>query len=188
MDDIWSEQEIVRGLQNGDSNAWTALCSQCGERLWRYVARFIGSNEAAVADVFQETLLAVARAGRSLADGSQIWPWLATIGHNQCALYWRNQSRHSTEGLVEELTATATDDVLLKQEVVAAVRKLLTEMPADYVTVLTEKYAEGRSLIDIAHQLNEGIEAVRSRLARARKEFRRRYEALQEAELARQEK
>ena len=176
MDDDWSETEIVRGLQQGKSNAWAALCHQYSERLWRYVARLIGSNEAAVADIFQETLLAVAGSGRNLSDDTRIWAWLSTIGHNQCALFWRRRSRDAVSLQHDPLTEQP-EDLLLQQETIEIVRLLLAELPAHYATVLTAKYAAGHSVDQIAQQLGESAETVRSRLARARTDFRQRYEA-----------
>jgi RNA polymerase sigma-70 factor (ECF subfamily) len=187
VDDNWSESEIVRGLQNGDSNAWAALCSQYSDRLLRYVSRLIGNNDAAVADVFQETLLAVARAGRALSDGSTLWAWLSAIGHNQCALHWRQRARTATELLVDECAAVDPDDLLIQHETVIVVRLLLAEMPSDYVTVLTSRFADGMSANDIAAELGEEAEAVRSRLARAKKDFRKRYDALTKTKLVRKE-
>ena len=178
MDDPWEESDIVRGLQRGDSDAWTALCSTYSDRLWRYVARLIGKDEAVVADVFQETLLAVAKSGRGLRDDSRLWSWLATIAHNQCALHWRKQTRRKAELLTDESVAKQLDDPLLQQENIESVRSLLGQLPAEYVTVLTAKYIDGLSANQIADQLGEGVEAVRSRLTRARKEFRKRFEAM----------
>lgn len=162
----------------GDSDAWAALCGQYSERLWRYVSRLIGSNESAVADVFQETLLAVARSGRGLSDNSRLWAWLAAIGHHQCSAYWRQQARTKTQVLVEDATVVEPEDALIQQEVVTLVRLILADMSSDHVMVLTAKYSDGLSAVEIAEQLGDGVEAVRSRLARARKEFRHQYEAL----------
>ena len=143
------------------------------------MSRLIGKNEATVADVFQETLLAVAKSGRNLKDDSRLWSWLATIAHNQSALHWRKQSRRQTELLTDESVAERSVDTLLQQENIETVRGLLVQLPADYVTVLTAKYVDGLSANQIADQLGEGVEAIRSRLARARKEFRERYEAME---------
>ena len=175
MDDQWCELQIVRGLQAGESDAWTALCEQYNDRVWQYVARLIGSNEAVVADVFQETLMAVAKAGRSLRDDTRIWAWLATIAHNQCALHWRQQAKRSTELFSEQPVSETPLKQLLRQEDIDNVRCLLSEMPVEYTTVLTAKYIDGLSIRSIAQQHGEGDEAIRSRLARARKEFRKLY-------------
>lgn len=177
MEDEWTEQGIVRGLQAGDSNAWAALCSQYSDRLWRYVARLVGSDHAAVADIFQETMLAVARSGRQLAPDSRLWAWLTGIGHRQCAVFWRNRKRDRRTGPEQEQRdlAVTEEDSLLQQETVDAVRVVLSEMPSDYTFVLTAKYTELLSAAEIAESLGESLDAVRSRLARARRDFRERY-------------
>ena len=137
MDDPWEESDIVRGLQRGDSDAWTALCSTYSDRLWRYVAKLIGKNEAVVADVFQETLLAVAKSGRGLRDDSRLLSWLATIAHNQCALHWRKQTRRKAELLTDESVVQQLADPLLQQEDIESVRSLLGQLPAEYVTAVS---------------------------------------------------
>lgn len=174
------EPSIVRGLQQGDSDAWEALCQGYSVRLWRYVARLIGSDDAVISDVFQETMLAVAHAGRNLRSGSNIWSWLATIAHHQCALHWRKSDRTRTQSLCEVtcLADKPADDALEQRESIAFVRVALAELPPDYALVLTAKYTERLSSAEIAEGLGESVEAVRSRLARARREFRRRYESL----------
>ena len=179
MDEWLTETQIVRGLQLGESGAWTALCDMYGARLWRYVARLIGSDEAAVADVFQETMLAVARAGRSLSDGSRLWAWLSTIGHNQAALYWRKRFRMEPLSLTDDRpnTLPPPEELLCLEESIAAVRLLLSEMTAEHVAVLTAKYVDGHSVAEIVQLLGGTTESVRSRLARARRDFRERYEA-----------
>ena len=89
MSDRLTDADIVRGLRQRDRTAWEVLCEEYSARVWKYVARLVGSNPEAVADVFQETMLAACKGGRSLAEDSTLWPWLAAIGHNQAALHWR---------------------------------------------------------------------------------------------------
>src|SRR5688572_13748605 len=86
VSDTLADAKIVEGLQGGHRWAWEALCRQYSPRVWKYVARLVGGEDDAIADVFQETMLAVAKAGRTLATDTRIWPWLAAIGHNQAAL------------------------------------------------------------------------------------------------------
>lgn len=177
MDQPLTEPQIVRGLQQGDSDAWAALCDMYSVRLWRYVARLIGSNESAVADVFQETMLAVAKAGRSLSEDTRLWPWLSTIGHNQAAFYWRKQKQVVQPSVEHRVfDGVSPEETLCQQETAEAVRVLLSEMNSDYVTVLSAKYIEGLSVEKIVELLGGTSESVRSRLARARRDFRERYE------------
>lgn len=180
MTDGLDDADIVRGLQSGDRDAWTALCRKYGERLWRYVARLIGNDEDAVADVFQETLMAVARSGRAIHSETTLWPWLSRIGHNQAALLWRKRYRErpADRDAVESLTAVDGDPVaaLAQLETVESVRILLAEMKADHVTLLTAKYLDGLTVPEILESFGGTTEGVRSSLARARREFRQRYE------------
>lgn len=179
MNDQLTDQDIVLGLVNGKQAAWTALCDRYGVRLWKFIARLVGADEAVVADVYQETMLAVAEAGRRLdASETRLWPWLAAIGHNQTALHWRRTYRTPATG--SDLSSTAGDDdpvkTLQRRESAARIRELLVEMPADYVALLTAKYVDELSIEEIVQLLGGTFEGVRSKLARARRDFRQRYE------------
>ena len=177
-----NQREIVAGLREGSRDAWNALCQQYSSRVWCYVARLIGSDQQAVADCYQETLLAVAKAGRTIAAETHLWSWLATIAHNQAALYWRKQYQTTTEAVpldsLANRRAMQPADLMAQGELVTAVRKLLAEMQPDQVALLTAKYLDGQSIAHMVEQFGGTTEAMRSRLARARREFRRRYEQL----------
>lgn len=177
MSDILTESEIVRGLRQGDRRAWEALCNQYSPRIWRYVARLVGQNEEVVAEVFQETMLAVAKSGRNLAEKSKLWPWLAAIGHNQTALYWRKNARLRHVGLTSDPTLDPNPlEMLLRSETIHLVRTLLAEMNAEAVALLSAKYLDGLSISEIVQLMGGTQESIRSRLARARRDFRSRYE------------
>ncbi len=175
-----SDADIVRGLRAGDRCCWDALCDRYDQRLWHYLARLIGRDSAAVADVFQETMLAAARSGRRLDQTSTLWPWLAKIGHNQAALHWRRHYRdRESISDVDQLTAADCDDpaaILTNSETVESVRCLLAEMDAEYVALLAAKYIDDMSISEIVALFGGTTESVRSKLARARRDFRERYQ------------
>ena len=181
MAEALTDAAIVRGLRAGDRSAWEALCDQYSARVWRYVARLIGDTDA-VADVYQETMLAVAKSGRSLTENAKLWAWLAAIGHNQTALYWRKRYRHRTSSLgCAEVESTSFDDpaeAFSRAETITTVRCLLAEMNSDHATLLAAKYLDDMSVPQIVDEWGETREAIRSRLARARQDFRKRYERL----------
>ena len=72
------------------------------------------------------------------------------------------------------------EDELLQGELVSGVRNLLAEMKADDVTILLAKYLDRDTLQALADRFGVSLEAMRSRLARARREFRSRYESWQQ--------
>lgn len=181
MSDGLTDQDIVRGLQCGDRDAWSALCLRYSSSLWKLLARLIGGDQEAVADSFQETLLAVAAAGRRLdVEQTRLWGWLATIAHRQAALYWRKHYRDvgncSTETTVLQSAEGEPVHVLALVETTQRVRLILAEMNAEYAAVLTAKYLDGLSIAEIVELFGGTTESTRSRLARARREFRQRFE------------
>lgn len=185
----YDEQAVFRKLRDGDRNAWTALYDRYSGDVWRYVARLIGADAAAVADVVQEVFLAAARGARRFDPSRGTpWAWLAGIAHHQTAAYWRERGRAARlQALLESGqadlrrlldAAEPVDDLLERRELIDLVRYVLAELPADYAVLLMAKYQEDRSLEALAEQLGGTVESVKSKLARARREFRAKFELL----------
>lgn len=183
------EQTIFRKLRDGDRNAWTALYDRYSGDIWRYVARLIGSDAAAVADVVQEVFLAAARGARQFdSQRGTPWAWLAGIAHHQTAAYWRERGRASRlQSLLESGQAglrrlldssEPIEDLLERRELIDLVRFVLAELTPEYALLLTAKYSDDRSLEALAEQLGGTAESVKSKLARARREFRSKFERL----------
>jgi RNA polymerase sigma-70 factor, ECF subfamily len=185
--DEQQEREIARGLREGEADAWRALYDGFAERVWKAVARLMGADCAAVADVVQETFLAAARSASTYeASRGSLWLWLWGIARRHVALHYRQEKRHDRLRAAGDWLAdrngqvlrclegqrVAPPDVLAAAELATLVRATLTELPAEYESVLTAKYLDGESVEHIACQQCCTITAVRSRLARARQAFR----------------
>ena len=181
------EAEIVRGLRNGDAVAWDALCDRFGKRIWAFLVRLVGGEESVVCDLFQDTFLAASKSGLNLdAEGTRLWNWLARIAHNLAAEHWRRvyrDRRYLDSTASADATAEPTGfgdpvELMFRAETNDAVRSVLAEMSADHVSVLLAKYVDGQSVATIVDELGGTTEAVRSRLARARRDFKSRFELL----------
>src|SRR5436305_5621015 len=99
MPDEQLERRLVQGLRDGRTDAWQALYDAYAERVWRAVARLLGSSCAEVADVVQETMLAAARSARTFDPGrGTLWLWLAAIARNHAVLHLRKQDRRQRLG------------------------------------------------------------------------------------------
>ncbi len=176
-------------MRNGDRAAWAALYEAYNVAVWRYVARLVGADVAAVADVTQEVFIAAARsATRFDPDRGTLWAWLAGITHRQVSLHYRKAERANRwrkladEGAPEirqwlEQT-DAPSHPWERRELSELIRGVLAELPADYAALLTAKYLDELSLEELHHQLGGSLEAVKSKLARARREFRATFEKL----------
>jgi RNA polymerase sigma-70 factor (ECF subfamily) len=180
------DEQLARGLAAGSSVAWHALYDAHSEAVWRCVARRVGPHAADVADIVQETFLAAARSARTFdpARGS-VWGWLSGIARRQAALHFRRkQTRPEASGeggnALGGLPGAKHDGEpfarLALAETAAAVRQVLGGLPADYETVLVGKYQDGLSLEDLAQAENCTVDAVSSKLARARRAFREAFE------------
>jgi len=183
-----TEQEIAKGLQKGCREAWLQLYEAYAESVWRNVARLIGSDSATVADVVQETFLTAARSAQNFNPRrGSLWIWLWTIARRQVALYYRRQKPMIALSQAQQwwtsLDGTTFDwidakaaippDMAQSQELAALVRYALSELPPDYQSLLLAKYVDKKPTKQIAERMKCSNVVIRSRLARARKAFRK---------------
>jgi RNA polymerase sigma-70 factor (ECF subfamily) len=177
---------VIRGLQAGDREAWAGLYDAYSVDVWRYVARLIGADAANVADLVQEAFLEAARSARQFDAGrGTLWGWLAGIAHQRVRGYWRQAGRAARlqkliEGQAGELRSQDNGQAAAKlfeqRELAEVVRHVLAELPVDYSLLLVAKYSDEQSLEQIATQNGGTADAVKSKLARARREFKAKYE------------
>lgn len=181
------QQAVICGLRLGDRDAWSALYDGYSADIWRYVARLVGPE--AVADIVQETFLAAARSARQFdPQRGSLWAWLSGIAHHQCSIYWRQinkiqRLKELIETRADELrrwleTSDPADEPWARLELADAVRGVLADLPPDYSALLTAKYLDERTLEQLSRESGGTIDAVKSKLARARREFRARMEIL----------
>ncbi len=184
MLDEHDQSAVICGLQHGNREAWAALYTGYSSDVWRYVARLVGPEVTDVADVVQETFLAAARSARQFDPGrGSLWSWLTGIAHHHVSLYWRQIGKaarlqtlaeaHAAE-LQRWLDESEADGLPFEQsELAELVRGVLAELPSDYAALLTAKYLDEQSLDELSQQWGHSVEALKSKLARARREFRR---------------
>ncbi len=186
------EQEqlaVIRGLREGSCDAWATLYDEYSVDIWRYVARLLGADAAAVGDIVQEAFLEAARSARRF-DPSRgtLWSWLVGIAHHRVSDHWRQVKRRNR---LEQLADAgeidfrhlfdgqlASQAAVEASETVNIVRSTLSQLSADYASLLTAKYLDEFSMLEIAARFGNSVEAVKSKLARARREFRAKFEFL----------
>jgi RNA polymerase sigma-70 factor (ECF subfamily) len=182
------ERQIAQGLQQGSQQAWLQLYEAYAEPVWRNISRLTGGDPATVGDLVQETFLAAARSAWNFNAGrGTLWIWLWTIARRQIALYYRKQKPKVVADLAHQwwtgldgekldwidAKADMPPDILESKELALLVRLALNELPGDYQTLLLAKYVDSWQAEEIAEQMGCSETAVRSKLARARKAFRK---------------
>jgi RNA polymerase sigma-70 factor (ECF subfamily) len=187
--DEHAQQTVIRGLEQGSRDAWATLYDSYSVDVWRYAARLLGPNAAAVADVVQESFLEAAASARKFdSNRGSIWSWLTGIVHHRVSAHWRQSAQMSrlrqvaaciwTDAQNSQTTAQQRETAIKPREMADSVRIVLSRLPAEYAALLTAKYLDDRSLLELAGEWNSSVEAIKSKLARARREFRTTFERL----------
>ncbi len=184
----------MRGLRDGSRDAWSTLYRGYSADVWRYVARLVGPSSAEVADVVQETFLAAARSAHNFdaAKGTP-WSWLMGIAHRQTVLAHRRTLRATRIVQLAEAGAidfrtiwdndASVEELWNRRELADIVRWVMGELTAEYAGLLAGKYLDDHSLETLSHQWGGSVEATKSKLARARREFRELFERVTRSSL-----
>jgi RNA polymerase sigma-70 factor (ECF subfamily) len=136
-------------------------------------------------DILQETMLAMARGVAAFRGESSISTWLWTIARSFC-LKKRRRSKFApaieepldgpvaAEARAVEDPGRAPDEALAARELGAAVEQAIGELEPMYREVLVLRDVEGLTAPEVAQVLGLKVDAVKSRLHRARVAVRNR--------------
>jgi RNA polymerase sigma-70 factor (ECF subfamily) len=133
--------------------------------VFRYLCRIVGQRETAH-DLTQEVFLRVSRARVPEAGELVVRAWVFKIARNLALNHVRDGRRRPQTVELADVATSAT------QEVSAAVRQALAALAAPDRDVFLMREMAGLSYEDIATASELSLEAVRSRLRRAREQLR----------------
>jgi RNA polymerase sigma-70 factor (ECF subfamily) len=133
--------------------------------VFRYLCRIVGQRETAH-DLTQEVFLRVSRARVPEAAELVVRAWVFKIARNLALNHVRDGRRRPQTVELADVATSAT------QEVSAAVRQALAALAAPDRDVFLMREMAGLSYEDIATASELSLEAVRSRLRRAREQLR----------------
>ena len=173
-----SSVELLERARSGDDAALEALLDRHQAQIYRFGMRMCRDPEDAK-DVLQETLLAMARGVREFRGASSVSTWLYTIARSFCVKKRRKSkfapdAESSIEGdlaakghdLVDP--ASTADEVLAGKEVERALEQAIAQLAPPYREVLILRDVEGLTAPEVAEVLGVSVDAVKSRLHRAR--------------------
>jgi RNA polymerase sigma-70 factor (ECF subfamily) len=193
-----TECDIAKGLQQGDHQAWIKLYKAYSKRVWVNVARSLGSDSTAVADIVQDVFIKTADSAKNFdLNRGSLWVWLWRITKDQIALYYRKENQRSRLKQAQlwwslldgekadwiDSKVNAPPDILESRELAVLVRHSLATLPSDYQRLLIAKYIDGLAMKEIAHEMNSSLIATRSKLVRAKKVFRKVFRKLVSSEI-----
>lgn len=159
--------------RNGDKRAFTELMQNTKQPLYRFVRRYVASDDDAY-DIVQDSYIAAWSALKRYDERRPFATWLRAIALNKCRDFGRRNAVRTrlrllfsfllpTEEPPPEITST--DDRL--QRLDAAIAAL----PAFYKEPLLLTAISGLSQKDAASQLNTTVKAIEMRVRRARQKL-----------------
>ena len=147
-------------------------------RVYAYVRRRIEPREEAE-DVNAEVFAAALEGLSRLQNPCKLEGWLLGIARHKVAGAARRQasSRRGLEALAEQADAPGAAFARLQneQERQRAVRSVIERLPPDYREVLLLRYAEQRSIEEVATIMKRTLPSVKGLLRRAKEAARRHF-------------
>jgi RNA polymerase sigma-70 factor (ECF subfamily) len=175
-------ETLLDAARSGDAGALEALLAESQSRVYRFSLKMCGDPHDAE-DVVQDTLFAAARTIGGFRGASSVSTWLYTIARSFC-LKKRRRSVFAPEVVsieqaasgVEEIAAPVADPErrFAVRELAAALESAIGALEPGAREVLLLRDAEGLSAREVAEVTGLSVEAVKSRLHRARLAVRER--------------
>lgn len=178
-----TDGELLRGAQEGDAAAWRALYQRALPAVWRQAYALVGDVDVAE-DIASETMLALLKnIDRLQTDAPKIAGWLRVVVRCKVADHQRKvfRSRDKMPAVADAYSngrASGNPSAPLEaEETRIEVLRVLDEMPDRQRVILEWKYLDALRVREIAERLGDSEKAVETVLYRARREFRRLFEA-----------
>lgn len=168
-----SDEHIASLVQSGDKNAFAVLIRRYQAPLLRY-AFYIVSDEAAAADVVQESFIKAYVNLMSFNPSRQFSSWIYRIVHNQ-AINAISKEKH-TVVMDEDLDTASDTDIeaeFVKEEEKERIQDCLHQLPIMYREPLILLYLDGKSYEDISTILRLPMGTVATRINRGKKLIRK---------------
>ncbi len=192
---VWFEDKrLVKQLLDGDQRAFDRFFDENFARLYRFALARLSDDPDAAREVAQITLSKAVRNLHTYKGEAALFTWLCSICRNETSDWLAKQSRYrqkivltedfeEVRAAVDSLEATDLSNPeqhFRRIELLRLIQVALDNLPPRYGDVLEWKYIEGRSTREISENLDIGVEAAQSLLARARRAFADTYSSLTE--------
>lgn len=178
MAEALSDEHLLAAARAGDQRALETLLERHQAQVYRFGMKMCRDPEDAK-DVLQETLIAMARGVRDFRGASSISTWLYTIARSFC-IKKRRRSKFApeeersldTDVVVEAARLPAPgdnpDEALASRQTERALMQAIAQLEPTYREVLLLRDVEGLTAPEVAEVVGISVEAVKSRLHRAR--------------------
>jgi len=172
------DDQLLDAARAGDKGALEILLERYQTKVYRFGMKMCRDPEDAE-DVLQDTLLSMARNIHDFRGASSLSTWLYSIARSHCVKK-RRRSKFAPDAEISLETAGAEeaaslvdegrgpDEAVSDREIVETLEKAIGSLEPIYREVLILRDVEGLTAPEVAEVLGIKVQAVKSRLHRAR--------------------
>ncbi|QKJ32378.1 RNA polymerase sigma factor [Mucilaginibacter mali] len=174
----FTEEELVRGLQNREKVAVESLYDNYSASLYGVISRIVNETELAE-DILQETFVKIWQSFSSYSpDKGRLFTWMVNIARNLAidkvrSKDFRNQNKNqeleNTVNLIDEQNNTVYKPELL------GIKDLVTTLRPEQKSILDLVYFKGYTHVEAADELGIPLGTVKTRLRMAIQELRKHF-------------
>jgi RNA polymerase sigma-70 factor (ECF subfamily) len=176
------DRRLVAAVLGKNRKAAAEFVGRFSDPVYRYVHFRLMPRADLVDDVVQEVFLAAWDSLESFRGTSSLKSWILGIARHKVEAHYRKELRRSLSFDSDEDVVTEVgepprlDSELDRRRTLEATRRVLRDMPESYRLLLLWRYWDRRSLADIGRALGKTEKAIERALARARRDFKRRWD------------
>lgn len=171
------EQHLIDRILAQDEPALSEFYQSYAPRLLRFIRRRINCEQD-VEEIAQDTLFSFLDRARDFIGKSSLNTYLCSIAKHKIVDFYRKKRikrilfSELTENLLPQQTHASDPQALFENKLLLhKITWILKSLKPMHRTILTLKYIEGRSVVEIASMLAVSFKSAESVLFRARKAF-----------------
>lgn len=179
--------ELAVKAASGDESAFEDLVYATERTVYNMALRACGGDEHDASDLSQDIYIKLWRSLASFRGDSSFNTWLYRIVQNAAADRARKAARERTVSLTAEAedgedgrdeidiedTSPTPEDALVESEANAGIMQALNKLSENHREIVTLRYLDGFSVLEIADILKIDEGTVKSRLFRAREKLKK---------------
>lgn len=174
MTDTFVDPDLVTRAQRGDADAMERVLSKLAPTLQRFARRLCGDGPD-VEDTVQDALLQIARKLPEFEGRASLTSWSYTVARSACS--HRRRGLKNRPPVEDEADARVSDgpspeSIATDLELSRALRSALDGLAEDYREVIVLRDVEGLTAPEAAAAVGLSVDALKSRLHRARAALR----------------
>ena len=176
----FDERWLVASVLGKDRKATADFVDRCADWVYPLLRRRLVPRSEVIEDTLQEILLAAWQALPTYRGDSSLQTWILGIARHKIDDYYRRRIRDEHISEDEDSAPEPAIAPMLEQKLDSAtqqerVQKTLSSLPETYALILIWRYRDEKTVREMAQLSGKTEKAMERLLARARANFRRRW-------------